>query len=428
MLSDQIISKLQPKSGARQWIKPDHENGDDPGKTCRGFGVKVMASGRKTFVVSYYFGGIEREYVIGDAKDIKCGAAQKKAREVRQKAKDGTDPLRERIAAREAPTVRDLAKRAVEEHFSRRRPSTRVDVYGDRVDDKGYPAGGQMAKWIIPTLGLVKVADIKPSHIEQLHATVTKAGSPIRANRVVATVSKMMSLAIKWEYRVENTNPCKGAVERNPETKRKRYLSPAELARLSEALAAHSNQQTADLIRLLTLTGARRGETMAAKWADIDLNTGIWTKPGSTTKQKTEHHLPLSAPALELLTRMKAAAEQKATKKGCELSPYLFPGRDRTGSISDIKKSWAAVCKAAGIENARLHDLRHSVASMLASSGASLPLIGALLGHSNPTSTARYAHLFTDPLREAVERLGVVVTGGKSAIVVGLPNKARTPR
>jgi integrase len=418
MLTNAIVKDLQSKPGKKQWIKSDHDKGDDPSKTCRGFGVKVMASGRKTYVVSYYFDGVEREYVIGDSEALTCAEARKKAREVRQKAKDGTDPQGQRVAAREAPTVRELAKRAVEDHFSKRRPSTRRDVYGDHVDEKGYPAGGQIAKWIIPTLGGLKVADIRPAHVEALHAKVTKAGSPIRANRCVATLSKMMSLAIRWEYRPENTNPCKGAIERNPETKRKRYLSPAELVRLSEALSTHSNQRTADLIRLLTLTGARRGEAMAAKWADIDLEAGIWNKPGSTTKQKTDHHLPLSAPALQLLLRMKEAAEQKAREGRSEASPYLFPGRDGTGCLRDIKKSWAALRKAAAIESARLHDLRHTVASVLVSSGASLPLIGAILGHSNPGTTARYSHLYTDPLREAAERVGAIVSGKPIAEVV----------
>ena len=235
-----------------------------------------------------------------------------------------------------------------------------------------------------------------------------------------AAGDKMMALAIRWEYRAENTNPCEGAVERNPETKRKVYLKSDQIARLSEVLAAYPNQQSADLIRLVMLTGARRGETMAAKWSDIDWEARIWNKPGSTTKTETEHHLPLSAPVLELLSGMKARAEQKAKEKGCEPSPYLFPARNGNGSVSDIKKSWAAVCKAAGLEGVRLHDLRHTAASILVSGGKTLPLIGALLNQSSPTTTARYAHLYTEPLCEAAEQLGAVVTGGKSAEVVPL--------
>jgi Arm DNA-binding domain len=198
MLTNADVKNLRPKPGRKQWIKPDHVKGDDPGKTCRGFGVKVMASGTKTFVASYYFAGTEREYVIGDCEALTTAEARKRARDVRQKVKDGTDPQGDRVAIREAPTVRELAKRAVEDHFAKRRPSTRYDVYGDRVDDKGHPAGGQIAKWIIPTLGRLKVADIKPIHVEELHAKVTRAGAPIRANRVVATLSKMMILAIRW--------------------------------------------------------------------------------------------------------------------------------------------------------------------------------------------------------------------------------------
>ena len=110
----------------------------------------------------------------------------------------------------------------------------------------------------------------------------------------------MFSLSIKWRWRPDN--PCKG-VERNPEKKRHRYLSGAELAALTGALAEHPDQQAADIIRLLLLTGARRGEVLSAKWEDLDLETGVWSKPASATKQKTPHRIPLSAPARQLWPR-----------------------------------------------------------------------------------------------------------------------------
>ena len=148
------------------------------------------------------------------------------------------------------------------------------------------------------------------------------------------------------------------------------------------------------------------------RWDQLDLEAGVWTKPGSMTKQKTEHRVPLSAPARQLLVALR-----EATDEGAE---YVFPGPGATGHRVALKNNWAAICKAARISDARMHDLRHTYASVLASAGLSLPVIGALLGHSQPATTARYSHLFDDPLRAATERAGAIVTGSKSAEVIAL--------
>ncbi len=425
MLTDAIVKELSfPADGrkAAQWIKPDYEKEDDPNLTCRGFGVKVMASGKRTFIVAYRFEGREKEFIIGDVSTLKVAEARKRARAIRQQARDGIDPQGARVAAREAPTVKELAERAVAEHFAKRRPRTRYDVYGDGVEinkqtGKPEPAitGGQLKKWIIPQLGKLKVADVRPVDIENLHTKVTQHGSPIRANRVVSTVSKLMSLAARWEMRAENTNPCKGAVERNVETKRERYVAGAELIRLTAALAGLKSQSAANALRLALLTGARIGEVSAARWDQFDLDAGTWTKESSDTKQKKLHHVPLSAPALQLLVEMKAKAK----------GPYVFPGRGGKGHITTLKTSWQHVrVKAEFDEPTRIHDLRHSLASILASGGASLPLIGQLLGHSNPATTARYSHLFLDPQRAAIDTAGAVIMRAKSAEVVPLRKKS----
>ena len=173
-----------------------------------------------------------------------------------------------------------------------------------------------------------------------------------------------------------------------------------------KALAEHEDQQAADIVRLLLLTGARRGEVLSARWADLDLGEGKWSKPASSTKQKEAHEVPLSAPARQLLSEIR---ERQAGKRHA-LGKYVFPGTGGSGHIVEIKKAWRALCRAAGITGLRIHDLRHSYASQLVSGGASLPLIGALLGHASPSTTARYAHLHHDPMREAAERVGAVIT------------------
>ena len=198
----------------------------------------------------------------------------------------------------------------------------------------------------------------------------------------------MFSLAIKLQMRSDN--PCRG-VERNQENKRTRYLSADEISRLKVALAAHEDQQAANIVRLLLLTGARLNEVQSATWEQFDIEDGVWTKPGSTTKQKTEHRVPLSAPARQLLAELHAD-----NHAGLDDASYVFPGRVG-GHRKTIRKVWEDLCESTGLNGVRVHDLRHSYASLLASAGLSLPTIGALLGHSQPSTTARYAHLADSP-------------------------------
>jgi integrase len=186
---------------------------------------------------------------------------------------------------------------------------------------------------------------------------------------------------------------------------------------LGTALAAHPEKPSADAIRLLLLTGARRGEVLSATWDQFDLSGGTWTKPHTGTKQKREHRVPLSAPAMQLLAEIKTTADEENARRRRDGKPelvHVFPGMNGR-ALTEIKKSWASVCKAAGISGVRIHDLRHSFASILASSGLSLPIIGRLLGHTQAATTQRYAHLMDDPLRAATEKAGAFIIGaGKS--------------
>jgi integrase len=262
-----------------------------------------------------------------------------------------------------------------------------------------------------------KAADVTFTDIEALHRKLSKDG-PYRANRVVAVLSKMFSLTIRWKVRSDN--PAKG-VSKNYESKRRRYVKGDELARLTAALAKHHDKQAADIVRLLLLTGARRGEVLGMRWDDIDLTAGTWTKPASLTKQRQLHQVPLSGPARQLLSEIRSATKHPGE--------FVFPGRDK-GHREGIKRDWADLLKDAGITGLRIHDLRHTFASMLVSGGHSLELIGSLLGHSQASTTFRYAHLFDDPQRKAVETIGSIITnGGRDASppVVPLP-KGRTRR
>ena len=379
-LSDAIVKRLTPPA------KGNKVTWDDE---VPGFGARITAAGAKAFVYNYRTKGTgqQRRVTIGQFPSWSTSAARTKAKELRRLVDSGADPRGDLEEERSASTMADLIERFKDEYLPRRRPAT-IKAYR-----------GMLAKHIGPHFGqFAKVSDVTYSYIDALHRRVTATGSTYIANRCVAVCSKMFSLAILWGMRTDN--PAKG-VERNSEIKRKRYLSGDELKRLMAALASHADKQFADIIRLLLLTGARKTEVLSMRWDNLTLakDKGVWSKPGSATKQKVDHITPLSAPAVLLL-------------KGIERrGDFVFPGCGATGHIVEIKKGWASLCKSAGIKGLRIHDLRHSFASQLVSSGASLPLIGALLGHSNPSTTARYSHLVDDVQRAAVEKIGEIVGG-----------------
>nr|WP_029927350.1 site-specific integrase [Ochrobactrum sp. UNC390CL2Tsu3S39] len=401
-ITDTLIKTL-PAPGKGQRITYDTD--------VKGFGVRVTAAGARSFILNYRTrSGRERRYTIGSFPDWKASAARTEASELKMRIDRGEDPMAEVEADRNAKTVADLCNEFEQRHLTKVRPATKRD----------YEA--LIRREILPAMKHLKVAEVTFSDVDDLHRKITKRGATYLANRTVAILSKMFSLAMKWGWRDNASgNPAKG-IERNQEAKRHRYLTPKELARLTGALAQHDDVQATNIIRLLLLTGARRNEVQSVKWADIDFEAGVWTKPGSTTKQKTTHRVPLSAPALQLLVALRAKAD-----KAKVTSEYIFPGRGNKNHRLELKKDWRELCIAADLvdtkteidakgqervivtPNARLHDLRHTYASVLASAGLSLPIIGALLGHSQPATTARYSHLMDDPLRQATERVGAIV-------------------
>jgi integrase len=384
-LTDAIVKHL-PVPGTGKTITFDSQLG--------GFACSVYASGKRTFILDYRTRGRRhRRVTIGSFPDWNTAAARAEAAGLKQIVDRGGDPLGDIKATRGAPTVNDLCDRFLAEYAPRKRPSTQ---YSYRTQIEGE---------IRPALRALKVADVTFADTDGFHRKLTNRGTPYRANRVLALLSRMFSLAIRWQWRSDN--PCRG-VERNLEHKRKRYLTADELACLTAALAEHSDRQAANIIRLLLLTGARRGEALAARWVDFDDGFATWVKPGATTKQKTEHRVPLSAPARQLLSELRREVPDD--------SAWLFPA-DKSHR-QDVREAWESLCRAAKIKGARVHDLRHTYASVLASAGHGLKIIGELLGHTQPSTTDRYAHLFDDPLRQAAERAGAILSGKPSAEIV----------
>jgi integrase len=387
-LTDRAVKSLPaPNTGNRIYY-------DD---LVRGFGIRVTKAGARSFVLDYRRRNdrLQRRITVGQFPDWNTAGAREEAKRLKREIDGGADPVGAYREARAAATVADLCDRFERDYIPRKRPSTQ----------QCYRR--QIAADIRPALGRMKVAAVSIADVDAWHRKISTR-APIHANRALAALSRMFTLAIRWGLRADN--PCR-SVERNPESKRRRYLSAAELTRLTKALDAYSDRQSADIIRLLLLTGARRGEALQARWSDIDLKAGVWSKPGATTKQRTEHQVPLNEAARHLLLDLRQRAPAQ--------SEWLFPAANGDHRRT-VQKAWAALCRRAKISGVRLHDIRHTYASILASAGLSLPVIGALLGHTTPVTTARYSHLFHDPLRQATERAGAIITGKPAARVVPL--------
>jgi integrase len=398
-LTDRNIWELPPPERGN---KIYYDAANDRGKAWTpGFGLRVTASGARAFIFNYRTQKtrIDRRLTIGSPPAWSTAAAREEAARKKQLVDAGQDPLGELQTLRSSPTVSDLCDRFIAEHLPKKRPSTQ-EAYASMI-----------AKSIKPAMGSRKVIDIGYGDGDSLHRSVTQSSGPFAANRVLSVLSKMFDLAIRWQMRTDN--PCRG-VERNQEPPRVKYLTADELARLTAVLAEYKDPQAANIIWLLLLTGARKSEVLSAQWSHIDLKHALWIKPGHTVKQRTEHRVTLSSAAVKILTSIRETLPDEQA--------WVFPkrgawSREHRGSAEG---PWNNIRKAAQLPNVRIHDLRHTFASLAVSDGASLPTVGALLGHTAPHTTARYAHLLDDPLRRVAERVGAMLspglpTGGKHA-------------
>jgi len=351
-----------------------------------GFGVRITSTGAMSFILNYRIAGRLRRFTIGRYPQWSATAARKRASELRRMVDVGLDPMAEKQDNLRAPTIRDLHERYCRDHLPKKRSSSQ------KTDQLMWN------NCILPHLGSVKVAQLTYDHCDALHRRVS-VRTPIQANRVIGLLRKSCNLAVRWRW--IDRNPAQG-IALNPENKRERYLKPDEIDRLYAAMKGHPEKTSCDVIRFLILTGCRSGEAFRARWDQFDAEFRVWTKPAATTKQKKLHRVPVSAAVSDLLKY----------RRDCVRSEWVFPSHTGEAFVS-IKKTWASLCAEAGLEDVRLHDLRHTFASMLVSSGASLPLIGAMLGHTQPITTARYAHLFDDPLMDAAETVSRMVNVGQ---------------
>lgn len=388
-LTLRVVRSIKPPTDGRPYVI---EYDSD----VAGLGLRVTKGDARSWVFNYRTASrIERRLTIGDAGAWTPDQARAKAKELRREVDEGKDPLADRRDRRDAPTVLELVEHWRAHVAPKKRPRTRQEYEG------------LLRQLILPAFGNRKVAEVTHADIVRLH---TRIGStaPVRANRCVAFLSTLFNIATSDALKWRTDNPA-SRTAKHGETPRQSYLEGDSLVRLSAALAARPGQ-AANAVRLLLLTGARRSEVLGATWKMFGADFASWTKPASTTKDKKEHTIPLGAAARLLLSGIQKAQDPA--------SIYVFPSHG--GHLKDIKTSWARICRDASLEGIRLHDLRHSFASLAASGGASLALIGQLLGHSQTSTTSRYAHFFNEAQRAVVERVGAVVDAAENAEVVSL--------
>jgi len=421
----------------------------------KGFGVRIFApttrnpEGARSFFVNYRVDGAERRFTIGAMPVWSVKAARAEAKALRQRIDRGEDPATDKRARREAPTVRDLADRYKREHLPKK--AARSQTQDWRIIEAE----------VLPRLGDRKIAEVHHGDIEALHRAITQRGAPVRANRVLAVLSKMFSLTLKpaegenapWRDNAQG-NPCRG-VERNQEEGSERFFSSAEIAAITDALNAYGRTSAADCMRLIMLTGCRPGEAMLATWDQFDAEPSVWVKPSAHTKQRRVHRVPLGPGALELLQAI------RAERKKAKLPPttFVFPGQKAGQPLKQLRSTWAWVAGFGSVSlwrsssdaevancvmaleealdrrpnsreclaeaerrglklsvallDARIYDLRHTFASLGAGGGLSLQIIGRLLGHTQHRTTMRYAHLADDPLREAAVKIDALIGGGR---------------
>jgi integrase len=354
----------------------------------RGFGLRVLPSGRCMYVVQYRASARTRRMKLGPPAVLTPREARRHAAQVLAEVLAGGDPSAARKV--EGVTVADLAARYLREHAeTKKKPSSAAKD------------ARNLELHVLPVLGSLPVGSVTRVEVSRLHYRMRK--TPGAANRTLALISKMMNLAEGWGLRPDGSNPCRH-VERYPERQLERYLSSAELGRLGEVLAEAERKEQEPrpviaAIRLLILTGARRSEILNLRWAEVDFERGLLRLRDSKTGPKT---IPANAPALEILAGLERTSE------------WALPTARGTSPVS-LSRPWSRIRRRAGLEDLRIHDLRHSFASVGAAAGLGLPLIGKLLGHTQPATTHRYAHLGDDPVRQASEAIGARITTALAA-------------
>jgi integrase len=356
-------------------------------KELHGFGLKVTPAGSKVYLVQYQLRGRKgrtRRVTIGRHGEITPSFARAEAKRLLGEIGAGRDPASERDKAKADKSVAAVLEQFMAEHVKPKLKASTAREYHRAA-----------SRYIVPRLGRRPIGELTRQDIAKLHHEL--ASTPYQANRTLALLSKFFNWSERHGLRPDGSNPCRH-VEKYREGHRERFLSQAELARLGDALREAESDNSATpwaiaAIRLLTFTGARLNEILTLRWEHVSEEHERLLLPDSKTGRKAVH---LNAPALALMQ----------TLPRIDGNPYVICGEKAGQHLVNLEKPWRRIRKAAKLDDVRLHDLRHSFASVAASGGQSLIVIGKMLGHSQPATTARYAHLADDPVKAASDAVG----------------------
>jgi integrase len=355
-----------------------------------GFGVRVMPSGRRSYMVQYRAGRRSRRMALGPHGVLTADQARSMAVQVLAEVRTGSDPAGVRKERREALTVAELAERFDKEHIA---------VHLKESTAKEYRRN--LRRFILPVLGRHRVADVTRADVAKFHHDLRHI--PYQANRNLEILSKMFNLAEMWGLRPDGSNP-RRHIRKYPEQKRERFLSAGELRRLGDVLGEMEAERlelppAIAAVRLLVLTGCRLNEIMKLRWEHVDLAESVLRLPDSKTGAKVVH---LGQAAVDVLRQVERQP----------FNPFVIAGTCAGKPLADLQPFWQRLRSRAGLKDVRLHDLRHTFASVAVASGQGLPMIGKLLGHSQVQTTARYAHLAGDPVRAAANDVSDAVAAG----------------
>jgi integrase len=380
-----------------------------------GFGLRVSPSGEKSWIYMYRAGeggrrAAKRRVTLGSSRRFTAEEARGEVEKLRSRVNMGADPQEQKARQRQSLTVAELASVFLAEHVEVKRKIGTKTSYD-----------GVIRTWVLPSLGSKKAKDVRRADVARLHFGMKDR--PAQANRTVAIIGSMFSFALKRGLIDNDQNPARG-IDKYRQEGRERFLSAQELERLGAAIRVaervgvpwqiDATKQTKHLrkekretiigehaaaaLRLLIFTGARLREILHLEWDHVDFDRGLLLLPDSKTGKKT---IVLNAPALLVLEGL--------TRVGAFVVAGDSAGTDHEKPRADLKRPWAVVTRHAGLEGLRIHDLRHNFAAFGAGGGMGLPIIGKLLGHSQPQTTARYAHLDADPLRRASDAIGATI-------------------
>jgi integrase len=337
--------------------------------------MRVMAGGTKTFIVYRKVNGRPVRVTIGRFPDVTIDVAQNEASEIKTQLRKGEDPNAKKKALRHGTTFEELFTQYLEQHAKKHKKTWQEDENTYHRYLTGFSK---------KPLALITKADI-----ERLHTKMGNENGKYAANRTLALLSSVFNKAIDWKW--EGTNPTLG-IKKFKEKSRQRFLDRDELPRFFEALAEMPNENARDYILVSLLTGARKTNVLSMQWDNVNLETGVWHIP--TTKNDEPHSVPLVDSLVDLLRNRKKKYPGR----------FVFPSEtSRSGHFMEPKTTWNTLLKRANLKDVRLHDLRRTLGSWQAATGANLSVIGKTLAHKNVSTTAIYARLNLDPVRESLK-------------------------